>query len=347
MVHMKNVRTMTLAAAVVAAAATSALAQQPPQGGGAPPAPAPITMKQLAPDVWAGLGGAGGNSTIIIGQTGVIVVDAKTNEAGAKALLEEIAKVTPKPVTTAIITHSDGDHVNGLVAFPAGIKIIAHDGNKKEQEAALAAGGRGAPPADRLPNQVVTRDKETMTIDGVSLELYHWGPAHTNGDLVVYLPARRIVSTGDIVVTNRADDNPNIHAEKNGTTAGWLLNVKGMIGLNADNYVTGHGDILTKADLQRKLDATQARRDKIAAMVKDGKTLDEIKAALPDAPAPGALARGAGGPGGAPGGGQGGQGGQGGAGRAGGAGGGGGGGGRGGPPALTFVETAVQELTKK
>src|SRR5262245_46583499 len=92
-------------------------AQQPPQ---TPPA---INMKMLKPDVWAGLGGSGGNSTIIVGKTGVIVVDAKQTEAGAKSLLAEIAKVTPKPVTTAIITHSDGDHVNGLVAFPAGIKI--------------------------------------------------------------------------------------------------------------------------------------------------------------------------------------------------------------------------------
>jgi glyoxylase-like metal-dependent hydrolase (beta-lactamase superfamily II) len=301
---------------------TSAAAQQ------APPAPPPITMKQLKPDVWAALGGAGGNSTIIIGKTGVIVVDAKQTEAGAKDLLAEIAKITPKPVTTAIITHSDGDHVNGLVAFPAGVKIIAHEGNKKEQEAALAAGGRGAPPADKLPNQVVTKNKETMTIDGVKLELYHFAPGHTSGDLIVYQPAQKIVSTGDLVVTNRADDNPNIHFEKNGTTEGWLANVKGMIALNADTYVTGHGDLLTKADLERKLAATTARRNKIAAMVKEGKTLDEIKAALPDAPAPGAPPRGAGAPGGAA------------------RGGAPGGGGRGGPPALTFVETAYQEITK-
>src|SRR5213079_141485 len=104
---------------------------------------------------------------IIIGRTGVIVVDAKQTEAGAKDLLSQIAKITPKPVTTAIITHSDGDHLNGLVAFPAGIKIIAHENNKKEQQAALAAGGRGAPPADRLPNQVTTQKKEAITIDGI------------------------------------------------------------------------------------------------------------------------------------------------------------------------------------
>src|SRR6202165_2956117 len=109
------------------ALAPSAMAQQPPP---------PLTMKMLKPDVWAGLGGAGGNSTIIVGKTSVIVVDAKQTEAGAKDLLAEIAKITPKPVATAIITHSDGDHVNGLVAFPAGIKVIAHEGNKREQEAA-------------------------------------------------------------------------------------------------------------------------------------------------------------------------------------------------------------------
>src|SRR6266699_3388919 len=108
------------------------VAAQAPQ----PQAPPPITMKQLKPDVYAAIGGAGGNSTIIIGKTSVIVVDAKQTEPGAKDLLAEIAKITPKPVKTAIITHSDGDHVNGLAAFPTGIKIIAHQNNKKEQEAA-------------------------------------------------------------------------------------------------------------------------------------------------------------------------------------------------------------------
>jgi cyclase len=300
-------------AVLVGLGAVSAMAQQPPQ-------PPPVTMKQLKPNVWAGIGGSGGNSTIIIAKTGVIVVDAKQTEAGAKDLLAEIGKITPKPVTTVILTHSDGDHVNGLVAYPTGVKVIAHENNKKEQEAAIAAGGRGAPPPDRLPSQVVTKQKETMTIDGVKLELYHWAPAHTSGDLIVYLPEQKIVATGDIIVTNRADDNPNIHQEKNGSTAGWLTNVKGLVGLNADTYVPGHGDLLTKADVQRKLTATTARRGKIAAMVKEGKSVEEIKAALPDAPAPGAPARGAAAPAG---------------------------GGRGGPPPVTYVDIAYAELTKK
>jgi len=295
----------------------------------------PVMMKQLKPDVWAGLGGSGGNSTIIIGKTSVIVVDAKQTEAGAKDLLAEIAKITPKPVTTVFLTHSDGDHVNGLVAYPAGIKIISHENNKKELEAAIAAGGRGAPPPDRLPTQVVVKNKETMTIDGVKLELYHWAPAHTSGDLVVYLPAQKVVATGDIIAANRADDNPNLHAEKNGSAEGWIQNVKGIVGLNADVFVPGHGDLQTKADIQRKLNLVTERRAKVAAMVKEGKSLEEIKAALPDAPAPGARPGGA--PAGAP------------------PGGGQGAGGRGAPaaaapargPAPGFVDIVYAELTKK
>src|SRR5262247_1228347 len=191
---MKTLNISVLAAAGIVSAAI-AFAQ-------APPAIQPVMMKQLKPDVWAGLGGSGGNSTIYIGKTGVIVVDAKQTEPGAKDLLAQIAKITPKPVTTAIITHSDGDHVNGLVAFPTGIKIIAHENNKKEQQTALSAGGRGAPPADRLPNQVTTKKKEAVTIDGVKLELYHFAPAHTSGDLIVFLPDEKVCSTGDIVVMN-------------------------------------------------------------------------------------------------------------------------------------------------
>src|SRR5436190_506647 len=325
--HMSNPKVvrLSLVALVLLGLVVPAMAQQPA---------ATLTMKQLKPNVWVGLGGSGGNSTIIIGQTGVIVVDAKQTEQGAKDLLAEIAKITPKPVKTVMLTHSDGDHVNGLVAYPPGITIIAHENNKKELQTALAAGGRGAPPADRLPTQVTTKQKEAMTIDGVKVELYHFAPAHTSGDLMVYLPNEKIVSTGDIVVTNRADDNPNVHFEKNGSTDGWLKTVKGLIGLKAETYVTGHGDLVTKADLQRKFEATTARRNKIAAMVKEGKSLDEIKAALPDAPAPGTAPRGAGAPAGAaPGGGA-----PGGAAR---------GGAPAAPPATTFVETAYAELTKK
>src|ERR1700683_3203103 len=159
---------------------TLAMAQGQGRGPAAPAAP--FMAHQLKPNVYW-IEGGGGNSGVIIGDKGVIVIDAKTTAAGGKELLDNIAKLTPKPVTTVILTHSDADHVNGTASFPAGVTVIAHENNKKEQEKALAAGGRGAPPSDHLPSQVIAKNKEDLKIDGVKLEVHHWANAHTSGDL--------------------------------------------------------------------------------------------------------------------------------------------------------------------
>jgi cyclase len=262
----------------IAAAAWIALATLASAQG---PAPGPFMVHQLKPDIYWVAGG-GGNSGVIIGDKGVIVIDAKTTPAGGKELLEDIAKITPKPVTTVILTHSDGDHVNGLASFPTGITIIAHENNKKEQDAALAAGGRGAPPADHLPTQVVTKNKENLKIDGVKLEVLHWAPAHTSGDLVVYLPGQKIVFTGDIIAAQRPD--PLIHLEKNGSSEGWITTTKGIVALDADQFVPGHGDVQTKAAIEKRLTDTEAKRAKIKELVAQGKSLEEIKVAVGDPP---------------------------------------------------------------
>jgi cyclase len=250
------------------------------QGQGQPPAP--FMAHQLKPNVYW-IEGGGGNSGVIVGDKGVIVVDAKTSAAGGKELLENIAKITPKPVTTVILTHSDGDHVNGLASFPTTVKVIAQENNKKEQEKALAAGGRGAPPADHLPSQVVTKNKESLKIDGVKVELYHWAPAHTSGDLVVYLPGEKIVFTGDIIAGGLKAD-PLIHMEKNGSSEGWITTVKGIAAINADQFVEGHGDVMMKADIQKRLADAEAKRAKIKDLVAQGKSLDEIRTAVGDPP---------------------------------------------------------------
>jgi cyclase len=269
--HYRNILAMGVA---IAASSMLTLAQGPP--------PAPFMDHQLTPNVYW-IEGGGGNSGVIIGDKGVIVVDAKTTEAGGKELLEHIAKLTPKPVTTVILTHSDGDHVNGLAAFPADVKVIAQENNKKEQETALAAGGRGAPPANHLPSQVISKNKENLKIDGVKLEVLHWAPAHTSGDLVIYLPSEKIVFTGDIIAGGVKAD-PLIHLEKNGSSEGWITTVKGIAGLNADKFIEGHGDVLMKSDIEKRLADATAKRDKIKDLVAQGKSLDEIRTAVGDPP---------------------------------------------------------------
>lgn len=266
----------TLFAGLLAAAlsATLAMAQQGPS--------APFVTHQISPTVYWVEGG-GGNVGVILGNQGVILVDTKTTPAGGKQLLDDVAKITSKPVTTVILTHSDMDHIGGLPAFPRGLTIIAQENDKKEQEAAIAQGGRNAPSPDNLPNKLVA-DKEDLTIDGVKLELRHWAPAHTTGDLVVYLPGQKILFTGDII-TNRA--RPLLHAEKGGTSEGWIATAKGILTLGAVTFVPGHGDVMNKQAVEQKLHDAEAERDQIKQLVAQGKSLEQVEAAVGD-PAPSA-----------------------------------------------------------
>jgi glyoxylase-like metal-dependent hydrolase (beta-lactamase superfamily II) len=257
------------------------VAQQ--RAGGAPPGPPRITVNPLKEGAVYWAAGGGGNSGIVIGDSGVVIIDAKTTPEAAQAMIAEVAKLTPKPITHVVLTHSDCDHVNGLTAFPASIKIIAHENNLKEQQATLKLGGQGLPPTDRVPNLLLTKEMETMKINGTNFSFYHWAPAHTNGDVSVYLPDYKIVFTGDILTTAIL-----IHPEKDGTLDGWFKTMQGLLRVDAETYIPGHGNNPeNKMGLQTRIDENQSKRDKIATMIRDGKSLPDIKAALGEPAGPG------------------------------------------------------------
>ncbi len=288
---MRFIQGAALAAALCAGSGV-VLAQQGPGGGGGAAAQ-PFMVHQLKPNIYWVEGG-GGNTAIIVGANGVIVVDTKTSAAGGKELLADVANITPKPVTTVFLTHSDGDHVNGLAAFPKGLAIIAQENCKTEMQAAPNAAPGGAL-ADYMPTRTVTKNMEDMTIEGVHLRVFHFAPGHTSGDLMVYLPDDKIMFTGDIVATQ--SPYPLIHLEKNGSSDGWIANMNGILATDAATFVPGHGDVQMKADLQKRLADSIARRDQIKALAAQGKSLDEVRQALNEPP-PAARGGGGGGQGG-------------------------------------------------
>ena len=254
---------------------------QVPQGAANNPSFGPLIVTPLKGDVYWTRGGTGGNNCntgFIVGDNGVIVVDAKLNPESAQAMLAEIAKITSKPVTHVILTHSDGDHVNGLPAFPKGIIIIAHQNAAKEMDAPMKAGGRGAPAREYMPTQEITKNNEVLTINGVQLNLIHAAPAHTSGDLAVFLPDQRILFTGDVMATTRPE--PLVHREKGGTSGGFVDFYRAFIALDVDTFVTGHGELVAKSDIQKRMTEVQEKRAKISAMVSQGQSLEDIETSL-------------------------------------------------------------------
>ncbi len=234
-----------------------------------------VSVRNLQDNVYVAEGG-GGTSTIVVGENGVIVVDGKNRAPDGEKLVDEVARLTNKPITTVIITHSHPDHVRGLGGFPQGLTIIAHEYTKEEIEQELARGGPRAPPREYLPNKVVTQARESMTIEGVEMTLLHVAPAHTSSDLAVYLPDAKVVASGDII----GDGDPSIRLIQNGSSEGWIEFVSALLDLDADTYVRGHADVATKEQVRQILANAEAKRARIDGLVQEGNSLDDIKQAF-------------------------------------------------------------------
>jgi glyoxylase-like metal-dependent hydrolase (beta-lactamase superfamily II) len=221
-----------------------------------------LSVKELKPNVYLVQGG-GGNSGIVIGSEGVIVIDAKESLEAGRALVAEVRKLTPKPITHVILTHNDADHVNGLAAFPPSVTVIAHEAAKVET---------------RLPSKLIARVGESLTLHGVKVDLSHWAPAHTGGDMVVSLPEPRVAFIGDLAASGA---EPVIRLEKRGSSEGWITSVKGLLGTRAQ-FVPGHGNTQTGTEVQAILSAAAQKRDWIVSLVKEGKSLDDVKRTVGD-----------------------------------------------------------------
>ena len=270
---MRNVLFLSLAATTLVAASFCP-AQQAPAGT--------LGVHQLTTNVFWVDGGVS-NSGIIVGDKGVVIIDTKMTPENGRQLIDAAARITPKPITTVILTHRDVDHVGGLPSFPKGVEIIAHDivpnTSRPNPQGGPSAGTGGPRPPPIVPTRTLTGKKDVLDLGGVKFELLHWAPAHTSGDLIVYLPAQKIVFAGDIFVQS---STPLIHAEQHGSSAGWIETVIGMLALDATTYVPGHGNVLTKQTVEPRLKAAEVERAKIVELVAQGKSLAEIQAAVGD-----------------------------------------------------------------
>jgi cyclase len=254
-------------------------AQQPPE----PPA---MTVQRVRGEIFAVKGGSGANTGFAICDQGVIAIDAKMTEDSTKRLVAEVARLTPKPILSILLTHSDGDHVNGLTGFPAGLPILAHENTKKDMEAAFKDVALQALRA-YLPNRTIARTL-SLQCGPTGLDLLHFGPAHTSGDILVLFPGARVAFVGDLVFIGR---DPLIHRHKGGTSFGLVRALKEVLKLDADTFVPGHGDLFGKTDIQALIASFEDKQARIQAMVQEGKTLEEVKKAFGIDDRPGQLGR--------------------------------------------------------
>jgi len=230
---------------------------------------ADIKVNKVKGNIYEVKDGGGANCGFYIGQEEVIVIDAKMNKESAKQMIAEIRNLTSLPIKHVILTHSDGDHVNGLVGFPKGINIIANHHTREHMDEAFKT------PEQRLylPEQTFSKKLKLYIGDKV-VKFYHFGPAHTNGDVVVSFPDEKVAILGDLLFLGR---DPLIHRHKEGSSFGLAKTLKAVLELDADTFVHGHGNVAQKSDVEGVIKSLEEKQLKIKALIEEGKSLEEIK----------------------------------------------------------------------
>lgn len=138
--------------------------------------------------------GGGGNTAAFITQKGVVVVDTKLAGWGPQ-ILEKIKGVTDKPITTIINTHTHGDHVGSNEFFDPSVEIIVQENTAANMAKMEALQG---PDKKHALADKTYKDKLSIGSGADTVDLYYFGPAHTNGDTFVVFPALKVMHAGDV-----------------------------------------------------------------------------------------------------------------------------------------------------
>ena len=194
------------------------------------------------------------NSTVIIGDQGVILVDSGGTDVVGKHLAKAIAKITPKPVTHIINTHHHGDHHLGNVAF-TGAEILSSEQCRvlvvktgEEWVQIMENLVRQKFPNTRpVPATVTFQGERTSdrSLQGVKMQLWVPRGSHTPGDMMVYLPDDKVLIGGDILV------NTTTPVMRDGHVGNWIAVLAKAQDFEAATIVPGHGPLMNMADVAK------------------------------------------------------------------------------------------------
>jgi cyclase len=222
----------------------------------------------------------GANAGVIVGRDAALVVDTLISAKEGHRLLNDVRKITDKPIKYVVNTHYHLDHAWGNCVFAReGAVIIAqenalHDMDKSksgmshpEEYGMTALDLEGT---TLTPPTIVFPDHMSVDLGGLTVELQYYGITHTDDSITVYVPRDKVLFAGDIVF-NR------YHPFMDGDIVNWQKALGKLMKVDATTIVPGHGPIATKTDLE-DLRVYLAEFDKQAKALCAGKKADDAPA---------------------------------------------------------------------
>ena len=229
------------------------------------------------------LEGSGGNIGVCIGEDGTFIIDDQFAPLTEK-ITAAIEKITPKPVQFLINTHWHFDHTDGNENFgSAGAIIVSHENSRKRMERdeviALVGTEQKAYSRDGLP-KITFKESMSFHYNGETINIYHIGRAHTDGDAIIHFVESNVLHMGDVFVRYVF---PFIDEPNGGNINGMIktLDKAAELANNQTQIIPGHGQVSNRKDLLDYRKMLVTIRNRIKIQIEKGKTLKQIIASNP------------------------------------------------------------------
>ena len=230
------------------------------------------------------LGWQGGDSLILVGDDGVLLVDTSVAQMGDK-IQAAIAKVSSKPIKLIINTHAHADHFGANEALAKGGAAIVSHVNLRERMAKgqrIAAFNQTVPPSRPAALPTITyADSMTLHFNGETIQLFHPSNAHTDSDTLVHFERANVIHASG---TFGGDGTyPFFDVSSGGSLAGTIAAQEKMLSLADENtrIQADEGEPASTASLRACHDALVTIRARVQKLIDEGKSEDEAVAAKP------------------------------------------------------------------